>query len=79
MIYKLIRERRIALGISQEQIAKAIGTRQPNYNSMERGANDIKLSTFLKILAALKIDNTKIEKLLCESLPKSQAEEQEKS
>jgi len=54
--YDLIRElieRRNQLHMSQTQLAKMIGTKQPAISRLENGDHDINISTLLKALAAL--------------------------
>lgn len=50
-------KRRNQLCISQSQLAKVIGTRQPAISRLERGEyNNITLSTLMKVASALDLD-----------------------
>ena len=55
MIRSLI-ERRNQLRMSQEQLAKTIGMRQPAICRLEKGDNNITLNTFFKVAYALGLD-----------------------
>jgi len=55
MIRSLI-ERRNQLHISQTQLAKMIGTRQPAISRLEKGDHNTTLSTFFKVASALNLD-----------------------
>ena len=56
MIQSLIK-RRNQLCMSQSQLARAVGTRQPAISRLERGEyNDITLSTLIKVAHALDLD-----------------------
>ena len=55
MIRSLI-ERRGKLGISQTQLAKIIGTKQPAISRLEKGDYNTTLSTFFKVADALDLD-----------------------
>jgi predicted transcriptional regulator len=56
MIQSLIK-RRNQLCMSQSQLAKVIGTRQPAISRLERGEfNDVTLSTLAKVANALDLD-----------------------
>lgn len=48
-----LRERRFELGLTQEQVAKAVETSHTNISRMERGTFIPKLSTLQKIAAVL--------------------------
>jgi len=57
--YNIIRsiiERRNELQISQAQLAKIIGTKQPAISRLENGAYNTTLSTFFKVADALDLD-----------------------
>jgi predicted XRE-type DNA-binding protein len=58
--YEMIRsliKRRNQLRISQSQLAKAVGTRQPAISRLERGEfNNVTLSTLIKVAHALGLD-----------------------
>jgi len=55
MIRSLI-ERRNKLGISQTELAKIIGTKQPAISRLEKGDCNTTLNTFFKVAAALDMD-----------------------
>jgi DNA-binding XRE family transcriptional regulator len=57
--YELIRsliERRNKLGISQTELARIIGTKQPAISRLEKGDYNTTLSTFFKVAEALNLD-----------------------
>jgi DNA-binding XRE family transcriptional regulator len=55
MIRSLI-ERRSELGISQTELARVIGTKQPAISRLEKGDYNTTLSTFFKVADALDLD-----------------------
>jgi predicted transcriptional regulator len=55
MIRSLI-ERRSKMGISQAELAKIIGTKQPAISRLEKGDYNTTLSTFFKVADALELD-----------------------
>jgi DNA-binding XRE family transcriptional regulator len=55
MIRSLI-ERRSKLGISQTELARIIGTKQPAISRLEKGDYNTTLSTFFKVADALDLD-----------------------
>src|SRR3990172_2326602 len=55
MIRSLI-ERRNKLGISQTELARIIGTKQPAISRLEKGDYNTTLSTFFKVADALDLD-----------------------
>jgi DNA-binding XRE family transcriptional regulator len=55
MIRSLI-ERRSKLGISQTELARIIGTKQPAISRLEKGDYNTTLSTFFKVADALNLD-----------------------
>jgi DNA-binding XRE family transcriptional regulator len=55
MIRSLI-ERRSKLGISQTELARIIGTKQPAISRLEKGDSNTTLSTFFKVADALDLD-----------------------
>lgn len=55
MIKSLI-ERRGKLGISQTELAKIIGTKQPAISRLEKGDYNTTLSTFFKVAEALDLE-----------------------
>ena len=55
MIQKLI-ERRNKLNMSQTQLAKIIGTKQPAISRLERGDYNTTLETLFKVASALDLD-----------------------
>ena len=57
--YDMIRgiiERRSQMHISQTQLAKMVGTRQPAISRLEKGDYNTTLSTFFKVANALNLD-----------------------
>ena len=57
--YDLVRaiiERRNQLHISQTQLARIIGTRQPAISRLEKGDSNTTLKTFFKVADALDLD-----------------------
>jgi len=57
--YDMIRSlimRRSKLGISQTQLARIIGTKQPAISRLEKGDYNTTLSTFFKVADALDLD-----------------------
>lgn len=57
--YDLVRaliKRRTQLGISQAQLAKLVGTKQPAISRLEKGDSDATLNTFFKVASALDLD-----------------------
>jgi DNA-binding XRE family transcriptional regulator len=57
--YEMIRsliERRNKLGISQTELARIIGTKQPAISRLEKGDYNTTLSTFFKVADALDLD-----------------------
>ena len=58
--YEMIRsliKRRNQLRISQSQLARTVGTRQPAISRLERGEfNNVTLSTLIKVASALDLD-----------------------
>ena len=57
--YDMIRgliERRGKLGISQTQLAKIIGTKQPAISRLEKGDSNTTLSTFFKVADVLDLE-----------------------
>ena len=55
MIWSLI-ERRNQLRISQTQLAKIVGTKQPAISRLEKGDYNTRLSTLFKVANALDLD-----------------------
>ena len=55
MIQSLI-ERRNQLRISQTQLARMVGTKQPAISRLEKGDYNTTLSTFFKVANALELD-----------------------
>lgn len=49
-----IRERRIALGLSQEQLAEGVGCHRNYMGRIERGEQNITLDMIVRVLVALK-------------------------
>lgn len=57
--YEIIRsliERRSKLGISQTELARIIGTKQPAISRLEKGDYNTTLNTFFKVAGALDLD-----------------------
>jgi len=57
--YDMIRgiiERRSQMHISQTQLAKMVGTKQPAISRLEKGDHNTTLSTFFKVANALNLD-----------------------
>jgi DNA-binding XRE family transcriptional regulator len=57
--YEMIRsliERRNKLGISQTELARIIGTKQPAISRLEKGDYNTTLNTFFKVAEALDLD-----------------------
>ena len=57
--YELIRSlirRRLQLRISQTQLAKTVGTKQPAISRLEKGDYNTTLKTFFKVAEALELD-----------------------
>ncbi len=55
-IIHILKKRRNQLNMSQEGLAKIVGLKQPNISKIERGASNIRINTFLRIMHALKLD-----------------------
>ena len=55
LIRSLIR-RRLQLRISQTQLAKTVGTKQPAISRLEKGDYNTTLKTFFKVTEALELD-----------------------
>ena len=51
-----IRARRKALGLSQEELAKAVGLKRPSLSNIEKGRQNILLHTFCEIAETLDSD-----------------------
>ncbi len=57
--FKLIRDillRRNELNLSQMQLAKLVGTKQPGISRLERGDGNITIATLCKVASALNAD-----------------------
>lgn len=54
-VLKKIKELRIAKGLSQDQMAEAIGVNQSNYGKVERGSSQITLNKLFEIAKKLEI------------------------
>ena len=52
---KLLRDRRMSLGLTQKQLAEMVGRERSYINRIEKGETDMQLSSFLRIAAALGI------------------------
>ena len=48
-----VRERRISAGLTQAQLAKMIGTKQPRINKLETPGSDVSIDAGIKALVAL--------------------------
>ncbi|ESQ75031.1 helix-turn-helix domain-containing protein [Asticcacaulis sp. AC402] len=55
-IGQVIRERRKAIGMSQDTLSSLSGIAQPNLSKIERGKAGAKLDTYLKLCALIGID-----------------------
>lgn len=55
---KVIRDRRQALSISQEELSSLTGVNQSNLSRIEKGIVPAKIDTYLRLLSALGIDLT---------------------
>ena len=55
-LVQTIIERRNQLSISQTQLARIIGTRQPAISRLEKGDSNTTLRTFFKVAKALDLD-----------------------
>lgn len=62
-----LKERRKAQGLSQEDVARVVGTSKSNISSIENGRRDYYFSTFLKVCKALGVDVDEIVKVVRES------------
>jgi transcriptional regulator with XRE-family HTH domain len=51
-----VRERRLALGWSQEQLAEVVGLHWTYVGSVERGERNVSLQNICKLAAALEVD-----------------------
>lgn len=61
MNYKVLKARREQLGLTQAEVAKAVGIAQPNYARLESGANENpKLKTLEAIAKALRCPLAKL-------------------
>lgn len=54
---KMMRERRVDLGLSQEQVANEAGMTRANYAHIERGRHEPSLEQMTAIARALRVDN----------------------
>lgn len=52
---EILRDRRKALGMTQKELAEAIGRERSYINRIEKGETDMQLSSFLRIASALGI------------------------
>jgi HTH-type transcriptional regulator / antitoxin HipB len=52
-LIQIIIERRIALKLSQEQLANIVGMKQPAISRLENNVNDVKIGTLFKVMDAL--------------------------
>lgn len=52
---KLLRDRRMSLGLTQKELAEMVGRERSYINRIEKGETDMQLSSFLRIAAALGI------------------------
>ena len=55
-VIKRLIERRNQLRMSQTQLARIVGTKQPAISRLEKGDYNTRLSTFLKVTRALDLD-----------------------
>ena len=56
-IVKVIRNRRIALGLTQQQLSSAVGMSEKTYQRIEQGAADMKLSQYRVLIKALRMSD----------------------
>lgn len=59
-----LRARRLALGLSQAKLAEMIGTQQPHIARIERGTENLHISTCRRLCVALQVDMNDMDKLL---------------
>jgi len=52
-LIQTIIERRMALKLSQEQLANIVGMKQPAISRLENNVNDVKIGTLFKVMDAL--------------------------
>lgn len=57
-IGNIVKRRRRAAGLTQNDLAERLGVRQATVSSVEAGAGGTKLSTLLDMLAALELELT---------------------
>jgi len=53
---QVIKQRRKALGMSQEMLASLTGVAQPNLSKIERGQGTATLETYLRLLSTLGLE-----------------------
>lgn len=63
-----LRERRHALGRTQDEVAAAAGMDQSVYSRIERGAVDVRVRTLVRIALALDMDPNDLLRDICEVL-----------
>lgn len=59
-----VRSLRLRAGLSQAELGKRIGSSQPHVARIERGTEDIQLSTFRKLAAALALEPNELDQAL---------------
>lgn len=58
------RSRRLALGLSQAKLAELVGTQQPHIARIERGTENLHISTCRRLCVALQVDMNVLDRLL---------------
>lgn len=53
---RIIRDRRKSLGLTQASAGRLVGVHQTTLSDVERGKNNIKYKTLMKIIAALRLE-----------------------
>ena len=65
MLNELLREARLALGISQKTVAELLGITRPIYNQIEQGKILPKYEDLPKLAKLLKLDLKELQKSMC--------------
>jgi transcriptional regulator with XRE-family HTH domain len=60
LVGQAIRARRLALGLSQDHFADAIGMHRAYYSSLERGVRNLTINTLLKVAEGLGVTGSQI-------------------
>lgn len=61
-----LKQLRLSRGLSQDQVAKLMGSTQAQVAKLEAGRPDVRMSTVKKIAAALGVDSLEVAKLFIE-------------